>query len=42
MEGNRRGKGIYRGESERSNRAIRGRLEKRRENITLKEEDICS
>jgi len=42
VEGDRRGKGIYRGESERSNRAIRERLEKRRESITLKEKDICS
>jgi len=38
----RRGRGIYRKRSERSSRTTRGRLEKKREGITLEEKDIYS
>jgi len=36
----KRGRGIYRKRSERSNRVTKGRLKKRRKGITLERKDI--
>jgi len=42
LEGDRKGREIYRRGSERSSRVTRERLEKRKKDITLEEKDICS
>jgi len=41
LEESRRSRGIYRRRSERSSRMTRGRMEKRREDITLERKGIC-